>query len=299
MKPIVFIFPGNEQLGKNIITGIYAEEGNFALRNFPDGETYVRVNSEVKDRHVIIVCSLHRPDTKFLSLFFFCKLLRDKKVKSIYLVVPYIAYMRQDMAFNPGEAVTSTYFAQLLSSCADRLITIDPHLHRRATMQEIYSIPCEVLHGSGLISQWIKHTVSNAVLIGPDKESEQWVSEVAKNAEVPFVVLEKVRHGDRDVELKVPSMENYKHLVPVLVDDIISTAHTMIETVKQLKSAGMKAPICIAVHGIFAEHAYEELLAAGAADIVTTNTIVHVTNKIDVSQLVINCLKTENEPQIG
>lgn len=295
MKPIVFIFHGNEQLGRNIITGLNAEHGDFILRNFPDGETYVRITSEVKERNIIIVCSLHQPDVKMLPLFFFCNLLKDKKIRTISLVAPYLSYMRQDKVFKPGEAITSVYFAKFLSSCADRLITVDPHLHRRASMREIYSIPCEVLHGSDLISQWIKKHFSNAVLIGPDKESEQWVSEVAKNAGVPFIVLEKVRHGDRNVELTIPSMENYKNLIPILVDDIISTAHTMIETVKQLKKAGMQAPICIAVHGIFAEQAYNELQLAGTADVITTNTIPHPTNKIDISQLIIDSLKKDTE----
>ncbi len=295
MKPLVFIFPGNERLGKDVINGMHAEQGDFVLRNFPDGETYVRITSDVKDRHITIVCSLHQPDIKILPLYFFCNLLKDKKVRTITLIAPYLSYMRQDKVFKPGEAVTSVYFAKLLSSCVDRLITIDPHLHRRSSMQEIYSIPCEALHGSVLLSHWIKNHVSNAILIGPDKESEQWVSEVAKNAGVSFIILDKVRHGDRDVELTIPSMENYKNFIPVLVDDIISTAHTMIETVKRLKGVGMQAPICIAVYGIFAEDAYEELFSAGAADVITTDTILHISNKIDISGLVIECLKKDKQ----
>ena len=290
MRTIIFTFPGNEELGKRIINGINAEEGKFMLHKFPDTETYVRITSDVKDRDVIILCSLYQPDSKFLSLFFFCKLLKELKVKSICLVTPYLSYMRQDKAFNEGEAITSAYFAELLSSFVDRLITIDPHLHRHNSMQEIYTIPCTVLHGAGLISNWIKHHVSNALIIGPDKESEQWVAEVAKNANAPFIVSEKIRHGDRDVELVVPSIENYKNFVPVLVDDIISTAHTMIETVKQLKQNGMQPPLCVAVHAVFAEKAYEELLAAGAAGVITANTILHSTNKLDVSPLIIDCL---------
>lgn len=291
MKPLVFVFPENEQLGKRIIDGLPAEEGRFNLRNFPDGETYLRIRSAVENREIIIVCALNQPDIKFLSLFFLCKSLKERKAASICLIAPYLAYMRQDKEFNPGEVITSNYFAQLLSSCVDRLITVDPHLHRRKSMQEIYSIPCTVLHGAGLISDWIKHRIPNALVIGPDKESEQWVAEVAKHAEVPFVILEKIRHGDRNVELHVPSLKNYEHHIPVLVDDIISTAHTMMETIKHLKSMGMQAPICFAVHSVFAEHAYKDLLSAGAADVLTTNTIAHSTNKMDISQLVIESLR--------
>lgn len=287
MKKIVFALPGNEALVNYIVDSIQAELGESEFRNFPDGETYVRILSSVEEKDVIVVCTLHQPDAKLLPLLFLCSLLRDLKVKSICLVAPYLSYMRQDKQFNPGEAVTSEYFAKLLSSHVDRLITVDPHLHRRVSMKEIYSIPCEVLHADGLISQWVKKNIANALLIGPDSESEQWVSEVAKNAGVPFIVLQKIRHGDRDVEVSVPQVEKYKNYTPVLVDDIISTARTMIETVGLLKKAGMKPPVCIGVHAVFARNAFEDLIRSGVSQIVTSNTVLHESNAIDIGEIII------------
>lgn len=286
MNPIVFTLPGNEIIAENIIVGIKGEKGNYILRQFPDGETYVRILSNVEGRKVIIVCTLNQPDSKLLPLLFLSRLVKDLKAKSICLVTPYLAYMRQDKQFNSGEAITSVYFAKLLSSFVDRLITIDPHLHRRTSIKEIYSIPCEVLHAAGLISEWIKNNIPNAILIGPDSESEQWVSEVAKNAGVPFMVLQKIRHGDRDVEVSVPQVEKYKNYTPVLVDDIISTARTMIETVGHLKKSGMKPPVCIGVHAVFANEAYSELIKSGVKEVITCNTIPHDSNKIDVAEMI-------------
>lgn len=287
MKKIVFALPGNEAMANYIVEAIQAELGVSVFRNFPDGETYVRILSSVKEKDVIVVCTLDQPDAKLLPLLFLFNLLRDLKVRSICFVAPYLAYMRQDKQFNPGEAVTSEYFAKLLSSHVDRLITVDPHLHRRVSMKEIYSIPCEVLHADVLISQWVKKNIPNALLIGPDSESEQWVSEVAKNAGVPFIVLQKIRHGDRDVEVSVPLVEENKNYTPVLVDDIISTAGTMIETVGLLKNAGMKAAVCIGVHAVFAGNAYEDLIRSGVSKVVTCNTILHESNAIDIGELII------------
>ncbi|MES2395095.1 MAG: ribose-phosphate pyrophosphokinase [Bacteroidota bacterium] len=287
MKKIVFALPGNEALVNYIVDSIQAELGVPEFRNFPDGETYVRILSSVEEKDVIIVCTLHQPDAKLLPLLFLCRLLRDLKVRSICLVAPYLAYMRQDKQFNPGEAVTSEYFAKLLSSHIDSLITVDPHLHRRVSMKEIYSIPCEVLHANGVISRWVKKHIPNALLIGPDSESEQWVSVVAKNAGVPFIVLQKIRNGDRDVEVSVPNVDGYKNYTPVLVDDIISTAGTMIETVGLLKKAGMKPPICIGVHAVFAGNAYKNLIKSGVSQVVTCNTILHESNAIDIGEIII------------
>jgi len=293
MKPIILSLPGNELLAKSITAGIKGERGEFELHQFPDGETYVRMLSNVTNKSILIVCTLHQPNVKLLPLLFLCNLLRDLKVKSICLIAPYLAYMRQDKQFNPGEAVTSQYFARLLSSLVDRLITIDPHLHRRVSMKEIYSIPCEVLHAANLISEWIKNNVPDALLVGPDSESEQWVLEVAKSACIPFIVLQKVRHGDHNVEVSVPKIEKYKHHIPVLVDDIISTARTMIETVRHLKKAGMKPPVCIGIHAVFAENSYATLKNSGVQKVITCNTIKHESNRIDVAYMIIELLKNK------
>jgi ribose-phosphate pyrophosphokinase len=287
MKRILFSLQGNEDFGNKIAQGIDAEFGNFKLHRFPDGETYIRVLDDVKDKVAIVVCTLDRPDEKFLPLFFLCKLLKTLGAKAVWLVAPYLAYMRQDKMFHPGEAVSSEYFAALLSSFADRLFTIDPHLHRRHSMNEIYSIPCHILHAAPAISQWIKHNIPNALLIGPDSESEQWVSQVAKDAGAPFIVLEKIRLGDAEVKVSIPEVDRYKSHTPVLVDDIVSTAKTMIETVKHLRDAGMKPPICIGVHAVFAGNAYTELMQAGVESVITCNTIQHSSNQIDVSEMII------------
>ena len=285
MDTIVFALPGNEMLAKTIADSIKAELGEVVIRQFPDGETYVQVLSDVKNKKTIMVCTLARPDEKLLPLYFLSKTLKSLGAACTCLVAPYLAYMRQDKVFKRGEGVTSEYFASLISEFADTLITIDPHLHRRRSMSEIYSIPCDVLHASPLISKYISEHITNPLLIGPDAESEQWVSEVARNANAPFIVLEKTRLGDRDVKVTVPQVEKFKDHTPVLVDDIISTARTMIETVRHIKNAGMKSPVCIGVHAVFAGNSFEELKQSGVDKVVTCNTIPHSSNQIEITTL--------------
>jgi len=286
MNTIIFSLPGNERLTDQLTEAIGAARGELSMRQFPDGESYVRVVSEVKGKEAIVVCTLHRPDGKLLPLLYLCRVLKDLGATSVRLVAPYLSYMRQDTVFKPGEALTSAYFARLLSSFCDGLITIDPHLHRRSSLAEIYSVPCTVLHAAPLISVWIKENVKDPVLIGPDSESEQWVSEVAKDADAPFTVLQKTRLGDANVRVSVPEVERYMDRTPVLVDDIISTARTMIEAVGHLKRLGLKAPICVGTHGVFAGTAYDDLVAGGAGQVVTCNTIPHPSNGIDVGELI-------------
>lgn len=285
MKPIVIALPGEEGLANALVEGLAGEIGGAEFASFPDGETYIRVKCPVLERRVIIAASLARPNSKFLPLMFAAQTVKDLGAAQVGLATPYLSYMRQDRRFKKGEGVTSAYFASALSQSFDWLATVDPHLHRRKSLSEIYSIPAVAAHAAPLISNWIRDYVDNPLLIGPDEESKQWASAVAANASAPFIILRKTRRGPQDVEVSVPEVESWRGHTPVLVDDIISTARTMIETIEHLKRAKMRPPVCIGVHAVFASDAFSKLQAAGVERIATCNTITHPSNAIDVIPL--------------
>lgn len=285
MSMVFFALPGNEVLTASLALYCKAELGAAVFHQFPDGETLVKIDSEVKDKLVILVCTLDRPDGKIIPLYFLAQTAKELGARHICLVAPYLAYMRQDKRFSPGEGITSIYFSKLVSFFIDSIITVDPHLHRIHALSEIYAIPATVIHATQLISDWIKTNIITPVLVGPDEESEQWVSAVAKGANVPYIILQKIRKGDTNVEVSVPHLEKYIHHTPVLVDDIISTGRTMMSTITRLRNAGVTKPVCIGVHGLFIGNAYSDLLQAGINDIVTCNTIIHQTNKISIDKI--------------
>ena len=285
------IYPGNESLGRRIAETLGADVASLTMRQFPDEESYVRLSAACAGRDVIVVATLDRPNSKVLPLLFLVDLAHELRASRVILVAPYLAYMRQDTRFKPGEAVTSRSFAKLLSGGIDALVTVDPHLHRYEALAELYLVPAHVIHAAPLVAEWIQAEIERPLLVGPDSESGQWVADVARRASAPYVVLEKTRRGDRDVEVSVPDVERWRDHRPVLVDDIISTARTMIETVRRLKSADLPAPICVGVHAVFAGDAYRDLRAAGAERVVTTNTIAHESNQIDVSGAVADAVR--------
>jgi ribose-phosphate pyrophosphokinase len=290
---IVFFFPNYERLAKNLVAKNNFELGSLTFKHFPEQESYIKLNSSVKNKEVILICGLENADQKIMALMFFSKTTKDLGATKIKLIAPYLGYMRMDKRFNDGEAITSNIFAEFLSAQVDELITIDPHLHRHKTLEEIYSIPCKTLHAFDPIAAWIADNVKNPILIGPDSESEQWVSKIAQKSDAPFVVLEKIRHGDKEVEVSFPQIEKYLNHTPILIDDIIATARTMIETVTHLKKLKTNPPICIGVHAIFAGDAFLELQKSGAGKIVTCNTIKHSSNLIDVDYLMIEAASNE------
>jgi ribose-phosphate pyrophosphokinase len=283
LKSVILALPGNEQLAAGLAATLQTEVGRMTVRRFPDGESYVRIETPVDGRNVVLACGLHDPDTKILALLFAASTARELGANQVGLVAPYLAYMRQDKRFNEGESITSIHFAKLISHYVDWLVTVDPHLHRRTSLDDIYSVPSIVAHAAPLLAQWIRANVDSPVLVGPDSESEQWVSEVARGADAPWQVLEKIRRGDRDVSVSIPDPGALRGRTPVLVDDIISTARTMMAAIRHLAGLGLAKPVCVGVHAVFAGTAYADLAAAGVARIVTCNTIAHESNAIDVS----------------
>lgn len=282
---ILFSLPGNADITQAISNNLSIEIGKAEFRTFPDNESYVRIHSKVKNKTIILVCSLDKPNKKILPLLFMASTIKELGAHKICLVAPYLAYMRQDKRFHPGEAITSTIFAQLLSSYIDRMITIDPHLHRIHQLSEIYNIASILtLHATRNISEWISSHVKNPILIGPDEESKQWISEIANHSNFPYVIAQKKRLGDKRVIVSLPEIQNINQ-TPVLVDDIISSGASMLESVKQLINCGFKNPICIGVHALFNAKIEHELLAAGAKQVITCNTIKHLTNQIDISNI--------------
>ncbi|MGC1818242.1 MAG: ribose-phosphate pyrophosphokinase [Casimicrobiaceae bacterium] len=282
MTPVVFAFPGHAGLSRELQAATGAMAGTLVLHRFPDGESYVRLDTPVAGREAVFVCSLDDPDAKLLQLLFAVAAAKDLGAVRAGIVAPYLAYMRQDTRFKPGEAISSATVGKLVSGVADWLITVDPHLHRNASLDAVYAIPSRVVQAAPAISAWIVANVAKPLLVGPDAESGQWVAQVASAVNAPCIVLDKTRHGDRDVTVSMPSAEQFRDRTPVLVDDIVSTAHTMIAAIARLREAGLAAPVCIGVHALFADDSYTELQAAGAARIVTCNTVPHASNAIDV-----------------
>lgn len=258
--------------------------GRLDWRRFPDGESLVTLDDALAGADVAIVASLHDPDAMALALRFAAETASELGARSVGLVAPYLAYMRQDKRFHPGEAVSAPLFARFISESFDWLVTVDPHLHRIHALDEVYDIPSRVVAAAPAVADWIRREVERPILIGPDSESEQWVRDIATRAGAPYQVLEKQRRGDRDVSVSLPDAAAARGRNPVIVDDIVSSGRTVIETLGQLHRLGLSPATCVAIHAVFAGDAHAQLLAAGALRIVTTDSIAHPSNGIGLAQ---------------
>lgn len=293
--PVLIAMPGNERLAASMAESGNWEIGALEARHFPDGESYLRLASDVRDRSVALICTLAHPDPQILALLFAARLLKENGARSVHLVAPYLAYMRQDRRFHDGEALTSRHFAEMLSDVFDGLVTVDPHLHRYHSLSEIYSISSVALTASPLLADWVRRTVEKPLIIGPDSESELWASAIANAAEAPYTVFTKARMGDRDVRVAATDLQAWSGRLPVLVDDVISSGETLADAARQIVAQGFPPPVCLAVHGLFAPGA-EALLSGLGCHVVTTDAVPHWSNAIPLASLLCDALRTQLDP---
>jgi ribose-phosphate pyrophosphokinase len=281
---MICAFPGNEAFAASLRRELHEDAVELQARRFPDRESYLRFGTTIAGRDLALVCTLDDPDAKALPLLLAARAAKDLGAHRVGLVAPYLAYMRQDARFVAGEAVTSVHFAELLSGTFDWLVTVDPHLHRHASLADLYAIPARAVAAAPAIARWIAANVERPLVVGPDEESEPWAASVARACGAPHVVLRKVRLGDRDVRIEAPALRSYATHAPVLVDDIISSGSTMAGAATALRAAGLPPPACVGVHAVFAPGALATLRRAGVAKVVTTNTVGHRTSRIDVAR---------------
>lgn len=296
MNTIILALPGAERLAETLAQQLHCAASTVEAHRFPDGEVVVRLRTAVTGQRVLLVAHLDRPDDKTLALVFAADAARELGALEVGLVAPYLPYMRQDDRFRPGEAITSRSYARLLSSTIDWLVTVDPHLHRWPSLDAIYSIRSHVVAAAPAIADWLRREVPQAILVGPDSESEQWVADVAGRVGVPYVVMTKERRGDREVQVRLPQGVAHEGRTPVLVDDIISSGHTMAAAAHVLRGAGWGRPLCVGVHALMDAAALDMLHRAGIARVASCDTVPHPTNAIGVAALLAEGVRAIGTP---
>lgn len=263
------------------------------IHRFPDGESRVRLPPALPEA-VVLCRSLDAPNERLVELLIAADAARELGAAHVTLIAPYLCYMRQDMAFSPGEAVSQRIIGRLLAAHFERVITVDPHLHRIADLREAIPCPAAIALSAAVpIAAWLKARLAGAnhapLIIGPDSESRQWVDAIAAASGLEGVVGAKVRRGDTDVEIDLPDIDLAGREI-VLVDDMISTGSTMAITAGRCRARGARAVDVVVTHGLFKGDAVDRLHQAGAGRVVSTDSVSHPTNAIPLARLLADAL---------
>lgn len=259
---------------------------SLVTKKFPDNEIYVRYDVPVKEEEVVLVQSFYGDiSDQMIEVIFAAQTAKDLGAKEVALVAPYFPYFRQDKRFKPGECISIQVISKMFNRVLDRLMVVDPHLHRLKSMYDVFTCKCRRLSADPAIADYIRKRLKNVIIIGPDWESYRWAEKTADIIGCESAILEKKRYSATKVDVRINKKIDLKDRTVVLVDDIISTGHTMQDAIKDLKKIGAKRFVVICVHALFVGDAMKRLARTGAK-IVSCNTIKHRTNKIDVVPII-------------
>ncbi|ENO88659.1 ribose-phosphate diphosphokinase [Thauera linaloolentis] len=259
---------------------------------FPDDELHLRL-PQALPRQVVVYRSLHRPNEKLLELLLVVRTAGRLGAEHLTLVAPYLAYMRQDVEFTPGEAVSQGIVGEFLAGLFDAVLTVDPHLHRVASLAEAVPVPHAVaLSGAPLLADIVAAQRPGALLVGPDAESAQWVQAAAASHGLDHAVCSKVRHGDCEVEIALPEGLDVAGRNVVLLDDVASSGHTLAQAARGLRAAGAASVDVAVTHAVFAGGALALLRDAGVDQIWSTDCITHPSNAVCVAPRLAEALHT-------
>lgn len=293
-KNLLLYFEDFKRVARGLSKDLLLEASPVKVHKFPDGESLVTL-PETLPECVIIYQSLYNPNERLIELLFSAKGARELGAKRLILVSPYMCYMRQDKAFLPGQVVSQRVIGSFLAGLFDCIITVDAHLHRTPDIQMVFTGARAInLSAKDAIIEFIKKDFKKGdILLGPDEESRQWVGEIASSTGLSYGICKKIRTGDENVTVLLPEDLDFKGKRVIIIDDIISTGHTVAQTSFLLKGAGVSLITCIVTHAIFTNRALKVLKNAGVKRIYSTNSIPHDTNAIDITPILKRALKKE------
>jgi ribose-phosphate pyrophosphokinase len=285
MKIVISCSHGRH-LGKKIASAIKAGHLDIFTQKFPDDELSIRIETDVKGKEVYLVQSFYRQISDcIIEVILAANTAKELGAKKVHLIAPYFPYLRQDKRFHPGESVSQYIIAGLIDRCCDSVTILDPHLHRTKSLGEIFREKTTKLTCNELVADYIKKRVKNPVCIGPDGESYKWAKFVGDMIGVESRVMAKKRYSSFHVEVKLNKPIDLKGKTVVIIDDIVSTGHTIIEASKLLRKIGAKKILCICVHSILVGDALKKFRKA-KIELVSCNTIPNPKMKIDVSGMI-------------
>src|SRR5213593_2763574 len=286
-------------LAEKVAKELGQKPAEIEIKRFPDGEKYIRIHDDVKDKDVAIIQSLYRtPDEYIFEYLIIADTLRDMGASSIVGVIPYLAYARQDSRFYPGEALTSASVAKLFEAAGTMsVLTIDCHLHRLGDVSKVFKIPARNLSAMPLLGQYARENLKprNPIVVAPDEEADQWAALVAKELDSDHVVFHKTRvrkEGQTASKVKVEAgSADLKGMDVVFADDIISTGETIAEASKACKRRGSRRVFVLCTHPVLREGALKRMKAAGVLKVIGTDTIPSPVSKVSVAPVIAKALK--------
>ena len=269
--------------------------GYIQIEKLPDGEKYVRLSSNVRDRDVFLFNSFARnPDEMIVETIFLIETIAEYGARSINCVFPYFPYSRQDKRFIKGEALSLKIVSKMFKNLSiDKMYVFDFHMHRIDNLTKLFG--CDVINLTAMrkLANYSKNFSDELIVVAPDEEAIQWAKTFAEEINSEYLHLKKIRVDAENVIISSPPPD-VKGKDVIIVDDMISTGGTVIQALRVLKQGGCNRVFVACTHAILAGDALKRMLEAGVEDLVASDTILSPISHVTVSDLIANEIKTDD-----
>ena len=271
-----------------LLSGRVSEISKFNLlvsefRRFPDGELYTRILDSFAGEEVTIIQSTVN-DSDFVSLLQLIDACSE--ASRINIVIPYMGYARQDKRFKEGEPISARAIARTIK--ADKVFTINIH---DVSILDYFDAKALNLDATPVIGKYIKSLkLKNPIIIAPDDGAISLAQNASKSLGIDYDYLDKTRLSGETVSIKPKNLE-VKDRDVIIIDDIISTAGTVAETISLLRSQGAHVVFTACVHPVLSNNAIIKLFKAGVRGIIATDTIEKGVSVVSVSPVIASAIK--------
>ena len=261
----------NRPLGAEIGQILGADPESATIRDFSDGEIFVRIERNARGRDVFIIQPTVAPADSIMELLLLIDAATRASAARVTAVVPYYGYGRQDRKDQPRVAIGAKLVANLMVAAgADRLIGMDFHQHQ---IQGFFDIPVDHLYAAPVLIQYfLDKNLPNLVVVAPDVGSAKMARGFAKRLGGTFAIIDKRRPAANEAEV-LNVVGEVEGRTCLLVDDMVDTGGTLANAVKALRDRGARQVYAGATHAVLSGSAVEKLAAAPLEEFVVTNTI--------------------------
>lgn len=292
---MVIAGPASVHLARNISSNLNVKIIEPELKIFSDGESKLRFPS-VNNKHCIIVQSLYPPpDKHIIQLLMIIHKCKKDNASKLTVIIPYMAYARQDKAFLEGEIISVGVLAQLIENFGvNEVITVD--IHNEVSLS-YFSINTKNVTAIPILAEYIKNkvTLDKSFIISPDTGGITRANKFAQLLNLPILCLKKKRDRetgcvsiDENIGMKVAGMN------AILVDDMISTGESIVKACEVLKKQKIGNITVSCTHAILVDNAFEKIINSGVKEIISTNSVPSICSKVDLSVILSNILVNAN-----
>lgn len=268
----IFSGTANEPLARAICKSINMELGKCSIQPFPDGETFIKIEENVRGEDVFVVQPTSPPTNhNLMELFIMIDALRRASATRITAVLPFYGYARQDRKDQPRVPITAKLIANLLVAAGvNRILTVDLHAQQ---IQGFFDIPVDHLYAAPVMYDYLKKKkLSDLVVVSPDVGGLKMAHAYSQVLEAGLAIVAKRRKSATEVEsMAVIGEIRGKNIL--LVDDLTETAGTLTAAAALLKKKGAKQILACVSHAILNNVGIERLRKSVIDELITTDTV--------------------------